>query len=79
MQQVQVAQAKAHFSALLALVESGEEVVISRRGKAVARLVPEPRNRRKAADAFREVWELGGFDLAAVPELPMDKQKIDLD
>ncbi len=79
MQQIQVAQAKAHFSALLALVESGEEVVISRRGKAIARLVPENRSPRKAADVFREIWTLGGFDLAAPPELPLDKQKIDLD
>lgn len=79
MQQIQVAHAKAHFSELLALVESGEEVVIARRGKAVARLVPENRPRRKAADAFKEIWELGGFDLTAPPELPMDKQKINLD
>lgn len=37
-----VADAKSHLSALLAEVEAGEEVVITRRGKPVARLVPEP-------------------------------------
>lgn len=37
-----VASAKSHLSALIDDVESGSEVVITRRGKAVARLVPEP-------------------------------------
>jgi prevent-host-death family protein len=33
-------EAKTHFSQLLGRVERGEEIVITRRGKAVARLVP---------------------------------------
>jgi len=37
-----VANAKSHLSALIADVEGGQGVVITRRGKAVARLVPEP-------------------------------------
>jgi prevent-host-death family protein len=37
-----VANAKSHLSALLAEVEAGEDVVITRRGKPVARLVAEP-------------------------------------
>ncbi len=37
-----VANAKSHLSALIADVEAGQGVVITRRGKAVARLVPEP-------------------------------------
>lgn len=36
-----VADAKAHLSALIAEVEAGEDVVITRRGKPVARLVPD--------------------------------------
>ena len=32
--------AKTHFSALLERAEAGEEITITRRGKAVARLVP---------------------------------------
>jgi prevent-host-death family protein len=39
-----VADAKSHLSALLADVEAGEAVVITRRGKPVARLVAEPRS-----------------------------------
>lgn len=41
MKTTNVAEAKAHFSALLAGVEAGEVVRITRRGKPVARLVPE--------------------------------------
>jgi prevent-host-death family protein len=33
-------EAKTHFAQLLERVERGEEIVITRRGKAVARLVP---------------------------------------
>jgi prevent-host-death family protein len=42
MKTANIAEAKAHFSALLAEVEAGEEVIITRRGKPVARIVPEP-------------------------------------
>jgi len=37
---VNVHEAKTHFSRLLARVEKGQEIVIARAGKAVARLVP---------------------------------------
>ena len=79
MQQVQIAQAKAQLSALLERVEAGEEIVIARRGKAIARLIPEPRSTRTAADAFAKVWALGGFDLEPVPDLPLDPLLVDLD
>ena len=39
-----VAQARAHLSTLLNEIESGEEVVITRRGAPVARLVAERRS-----------------------------------
>lgn len=42
MRSVTVAAAKARLSAVLAEVEAGEEIVITRRGVAVARIVPEP-------------------------------------
>jgi prevent-host-death family protein len=40
MRQVTVAEAKAQLSSLLDTVESGQVVVITRRGKAIAELVP---------------------------------------
>jgi prevent-host-death family protein len=43
MQTVSVADAKAHLSELLSVVEAGQALTISRRGRPVARLVPEPK------------------------------------
>jgi len=40
MKTVAVVEARTHLSALLERVRRGEEIVITRRGKAVARLVP---------------------------------------
>ena len=39
MQTVSLADAKAHLSKLIEMVEAGEEVTITKRGKAVVRLV----------------------------------------
>ena len=45
---VNVREAKTHLSRLLAQVEAGEDVVVARRGKPVARLVAyEPRGERR--------------------------------
>lgn len=52
--QVSLAEAKAHLSALLDRVEAGEEVVITRRGKPVARLAPEGKAKRKPLPSLRE-------------------------
>ncbi|QJD30055.1 type II toxin-antitoxin system Phd/YefM family antitoxin [Methylococcus geothermalis] len=43
MKTTSIADTKSHLSALLADIEAGEELVITRRGKPVARLVAEPR------------------------------------
>jgi prevent-host-death family protein len=40
MKEVGVLEAKTHFSALLEEVTAGEEVTITRHGKAIAKLVP---------------------------------------
>lgn len=50
MKLVGLAEAKAHLSALLDAVEAGDEVVITRRGQAVARLIPD-RGTDRPADA----------------------------
>jgi len=44
---VNVHEAKTHFSRLLARVATGEEVVISKAGKPVARLVPVTEKRKQ--------------------------------
>lgn len=64
-------EAKNMLGSLLDRVERGEEVVITRRGKPVARLVPEPGNeerRKRALEAAEEIralarkMKLGRFD-----------------
>jgi prevent-host-death family protein len=63
MRSFSVAQAKAHLSALLDAVESGEEVEITRRGVPVARLT-------RAAKAPEASFDLDGF-LAATTAQPL--------
>jgi len=70
MSEIEAAEAKNDFSALLDRVERGEEVVITRDGRAVAKLVPvQPRpdreQARAAAQPIREraaAMNLGPFD-----------------
>ncbi len=54
MTMVNVHEAKTHFSELLAAVERGEEVLIARRGKLVAKLV--------AAEEARTPIRFGRFE-----------------
>lgn len=79
MQEVKVAQAKAQLSALLDRVEGGEVIVISRRGKRVARLVPEPRRNLTAASALKPSWALGGLDLDPIADLSSESSPVALD
>lgn len=61
---VNVHEAKTHFSRLLAQVEAGEEIVIGRAGKPVARLVayrPE-RKRREPGRLRGQIWIADDFD-----------------
>ena len=48
MKTVNIHEAKTHLSRLLAEVAGGEEIVIARAGKPIARLVPADRPRRMA-------------------------------
>ena len=52
-------EAKTHFAQLLQRVERGEEITITRRGKAVARLVPAATrpDREVALATFRRLRE----------------------
>jgi prevent-host-death family protein len=46
MRTVSLADAKAHLSELLNIVEAGEEIVITRHGRAVARVSPPEREKQ---------------------------------
>lgn len=71
MKSVGAFEAKTHLSALLQRVERGEEIMITRHGKAVARLVPasdleaDVRARREwvveQSRAMRKKYSLGGL------------------
>lgn len=64
-------EAKTHFSKLLERVEKGEEIVITRRGKRIARLVPERLVRDREAirrtiaemQALAQTVSLGGLKI----------------
>lgn len=70
MRSVSVVEAKSRLSALLAEVEAGAEIAVTRRGKVVARLVPD--RPRVAAEAFREIWTEGPIDLDAPDDRPAE-------
>ncbi len=68
-----VVDVKSHLSAVLAEVESGSEVAITRHGKIVARLTPE--RPRMAAEAFRAFWKKTPIDIEAPRDLPPEPIK----
>jgi prevent-host-death family protein len=53
MKQVNIHEAKTHLSRLLEQVEAGEEIVIGRNGRPVARLVPFQRGGARRPGAWR--------------------------
>ena len=67
---VNVHAAKTHFSKLLDRVQKGEEIVIAKAGKPVARLVPfaRPGERPLGLDAGK-VWIAPDFDAPLPPEI----------
>jgi len=63
--QVNVHEAKTHLSRLLERVEAGEEVVIARAGKPVARLVaaePTAKPRRELGFLRGKIWLADDWD-----------------
>ncbi len=61
---VNVHEAKTHLSRLLERVERGEEIVIARAGKPVAKLVSvEPKQRRGLWGKYKgQIWMSDDFD-----------------
>lgn len=75
MKSVQVVEAKAKFSMLLSMVESGQSIAITRHGKIVARLVPE--SPRSAGDIFRSANRfLAGASLEAPKDSPAEPVQV---
>ncbi len=59
MRKIQASEAKAHLPALLDEVERGEALVITRHGKPIARIIPEPDGRKEKID--RVIAEIEEF------------------
>lgn len=72
MKELTAVDAKVRFGAVLDAVERGEEIIVTRNGKAVARIVPasEPGMSQQEAverlKTFAEGKTLGGLDLRAM-------------
>jgi prevent-host-death family protein len=69
--EVNIHEAKTHFSRLLQRVANGEEVIIARAGVPVARLVPvvQKQSVRPLGFARGEVWVADDFDAPLPDEL----------
>ena len=71
MKTVSIVEAKSRFSSLVADVEAGEEIAVTRHGKVVARLVPD--RPLMAAEIFRPYWvDPASVDLAAPADAPAE-------
>ena len=64
MQTIAIAQAKNQLSSLIHAAEQGEEVVLTRHGKPVARLVAEQPSAAKDEAAWREAAVLAQLEAA---------------
>ena len=64
MAEINVHEAKTHLSRLLRRVAAGEEIVIARAGKPVARLIPvaEPPRPRELGRDRGKIWIADDFD-----------------
>ena len=69
MREIQASDAKTHLSRLLDEVERGETIVITRHGRAIARMVPESHRRQEEIDKA----------IAGIKALRRDTGKISLD
>ena len=64
-------EAKTHLSELINRVERGEEVVITRHNKAVAKLVPVMRSRQVVAGRQAAIAALLAFEPIRMPDTPL--------
>ena len=81
MQTLAIAQAKNNFSAMLHFVESGQDVVLTRHGKAIARVIPEVAESQAApvgVDALRQeaMQMLNTFRAQVAPGAPLDWKEL---
>ena len=71
---VNMHEAKTHLSKLVARVEGGEQIVITRAGKPAAKLVPMPQEKKGRRQLG--AWEDEGFWMASEEEMKKVDQEI---
>lgn len=71
MKAVNIHEAKTHLSRLLVRAARGEEIIIAKAGKPIAKLVPvaRPVTRRKLGMARGQIWISPDFDAPLPKEL----------
>ena len=71
MKTINIHAAKTHFSSLVAEVEAGEEIIIAKAGKPVARLMPleDKKTQRKPGLMKGQIWMSDDFDAPLPPDL----------
>ena len=69
MREIQASEAKTHLANLLDEVERGETLIITRHGKAIARIVPEADRRQARTD--RALAEIEEFR-KTMPRIPLE-------
>ncbi len=76
---VNVHQAKTHLSRLLRRVAAGEEIIIAKAGRPVARLVPfrERRENRRLGTEKGRIVVADDFDAPLPPDLLSDFERAD--
>jgi prevent-host-death family protein len=69
--EVNIHEAKTHLSRFLARVEAGEEIVIARAGRPIARLVPieRPKGKRTLGFLHGRIRVADDFDAPLPPEI----------
>lgn len=71
MKQINIHQAKTHLSQLVEEAAAGEEIVIAKNGKPIARLVAleKPKGPRKPGALKGKIWISEDFDAPLPPDL----------
>ena len=76
MLEVNVKEARARFSQLLNKVEQGQDILLTRRGRKVARLVSPDQDRRlPSLKKFRQAIAVSGKSLSSVVQANRDDER----
>ena len=76
MDRLSVFEAKARFSQVVSQAEGGKQTIITKRSKAVARVVPEKANRSERWDRSQEIDQIVAFSKTCSMRRKVNLQKL---